>query len=432
MQLETSPQALKESSFKERTFCMGCGSGHVFLPFMDLGNPYLNDFVLPTETWKCKRFPLKLVRCQQCSLVQQAYEAPLDWHFRNYWYRSGVTQTMRDHLLEIAKEATDRVKLIPGDSVLDIGCNDGTLLRMYPKNVHRVGYEPALNLTEMAEEGGNTIIADYFGGELPRHKFKIITSISMFYDVSHPNIFLRDVSECLHRDGVFILQMNYLKSMLEGRSFDNIGHEHLAYYSFVSLYPMLVRAGLYPVRVSVNDLNGGSIRIICCKPSLSMTVDHDSVNRIIKDEQIFGLSSSSVCERFVFDVELVRKKLLAFITNQQYVGSRIHVYGASTRGSTILQYLGYPDGNGLRPIEFAAERDPRKYGLVTSGTWIKIIPEEESRKKADIFFVLPYFFRSEIIVREHEFLQKGGKLLFPLPKPHLVWLEGEQQLNQLL
>lgn len=399
------------------TTCIGCHSAPL-LPLMDFGTPYMNDFVDLKTTLResVRKFPLKLVICERCQLVQLENHAPADWSFREYWYRSGITQTMRDHLKEIVEKAQEVVPLNAGDAVLDIGANDGTMLRYYPKAVKRVGFEPALNLTEMAEEGGNVIFPDYFGMRHLSDKFKIITAISMFYDVSSPSRFLDDVAKHLTPDGVFIVQMNYLKSMLEQNAFDNVGHEHLAYYSLSTLKLMLTSAMLYPVRVETNDLNGGSLRVYCRKATFWKY--GESISGQIDAERAAGLDKMETYTKFTDTLSGIRDAVRNYVQNIISRGRKVYVYGASTRGSTTMQYFDIPG------LEYAVERDPRKIGRFTSGTWLKIVDEPTGRREADVFLVLPWHFKKEIIQREEEFLKSGGELIFPMPTPHVVaWVE---------
>lgn len=448
-------------SYQERRSCLGCGSAHPLIEILDLGIPYLSDFVSPERASLMRAgrmkyrslgitltvahaFPLKLAWCEQCSLAQLAHEAPLDWHFRQYWYKSGITQTMRDHLGGIVEEASSLVNLKAGDAVLDVGANDGTLLRMYPKEVTRCGFEPAENLREEAFEGGNFIVSEYFSRkqyfvpgpwDMSLTRFKVITAISMFYDVPDPLRFLQDVEFFLHENGVFILQMNYVKSMLEQNAFDNIGHEHLAYYSLTSLVRLIELAGMTVQKVKMNDLNGGSFRLYCRKQA-GVQVEDSTVHETLMAEYRTGMQTLRPYQAFCRRVATIKDKVKGYLeqtkerlsdevasgTTGEFLWRHVYVYGASTRGSTLLQYF------DIQGLQYAVERDPRKVGLVTTGSWLRIVDEEQGRREASVFLVLPWAFKKEIIERERDFLAKGGQLVFPLPVPTVVTREGEREL----
>ena len=396
-----------------------------------MGAPYLNDYVKPEDTNKCVKFPLRLAFCTNCGLGQLREQAPQDWSFRQYWYRSGITQTMKSHLAEIVATASEMVELFACDSVLDIGANDGTLLRCYPKFVNRMGFEPAINLTEQAREGGNDIVPSYFSAGVLETKFKIITSISMFYDVPNPLQFLQDVKKLLSNDGVFICQMNYAGSMFEQNAFDNIGHEHVGYYTLNTLVTLMFEAGLIPFRVEKNDINGGSIRVYAKKkvPVLQASrnpkiMADGSVSGLIAQEMANGLTTLDkwlTLEDNIIDICYAVQKQIDHWREQK---KKIFLLGASTRSSTFMQYFELDRG----VITGASERDERKFGLVTSGTWIPIYSEEYARAEADCFIIGPWAFKKELLEREHEFLARGGEMLFPMPVPIKVTAQGEFEL----
>jgi NDP-4-keto-2,6-dideoxyhexose 3-C-methyltransferase len=399
---------------RQITQCRACQSGNLE-EVLDLGVHWISAFYKSREEGEAHghRAPLLLMVCKDCWLVQLAHTAPPDWLYRNFWYKSGITQTMRDVLKGIADKATDIAQLQSGDYVCDIGANDGTLLRFYDKSFARLGFEPALNLSEEARGGGNVIFPDYFHAiDGMENSVKVITAVAMFYDLDDPMNFLHDVRTMLHHDGVFVIQMNYLLTMLQDTAFDNIGHEHLCYYSLTSLIPMLHRAGLHVEKVSLNDVNGGSIQFWCRKGM--GREPNDDIATLMALEGEMGLDTLEPYAKFAERVEVTGNQIR--IRLAQYPPEKIYICGASTRGSTILQTYGI----NFARVAGAGERDPRKIGMVMAGTWIPVVAEEEARKKADIQLVLPYHFKKEIVERESAYLERGGKLLFPLPVPTVV------------
>jgi NDP-4-keto-2,6-dideoxyhexose 3-C-methyltransferase len=411
--------------FTTRTTCRSCESPRLASVFF-LGVFHISNFVdldAPQEDIKA---PLDLVLCEDCSLLQLRHSTNPELLWKHYWYRSGINNTMRQALAEITALAERVTPLSPGDLVLDIGCNDGTLLRSYRSGgIRLVGFEPADNLIAEAKVGTTRIINDFFNFEAFRAAFgnaraRVITSISMFYDLEHPNTFVADIARCLDPDGVWLNQMNYLPAMLEKDVFDNIGHEHLEYYSLLSLESLLARHRLEVFDVELTNLNGGSFRVYIRHPGSRAGVLPGAEERLrevrVAEEQM-GLRERAVYERFAERANAVKAQVCDFVRQELARGKTIYAYGASTRGSTLLQFFGLDS----RAIQAAAERSPHKFGKKTTGTWIPIISEEEARrKKPDYFLVLPYFFFEEFRQREREYLASGGKFIVPLPEFRII------------
>lgn len=321
-------------------------------------------------------------------------------------------------LAEIVQSAIERVNLRQNDLVIDIGCNDGTLLRAYPKTVRRLGFEPAKNLVEEAKKGGNMIINNFFTAEdCPEGNAKIITAISMFYDLEDPNSFLEDIRKCLSPDGVVIIQQNYLATMLEKTGFDNIVNEHVVYYSMSSLDKLLQRHKLIVEDVEFNNLNGGSFRVYVRHRDYSQLQVRATVEETLEREKTLKLDKLETYTKFAESVDETKRKLHSFISNEVRSGKKVYGYGASTRGNTLLQVCGLD--NEL--VEYAVERNPAKWGTRMGGSNIPIISEEAARKDPpDYFLILPWHFLSEFVEREWKYLVGGGKFIVPLPVPSVL------------
>lgn len=403
--------------------CRVCGSKNI-VEVLSLGSQYISDFVKSGE--EGHKADLVLGMCEQCRLVQLTSEiVSPELLYRNYWYRSGVNQTMQDALADISKSADRIVGLKTGDTVVDIGSNDGTLLRSYQvPGIVKIGFEPAKNLVEEGSKGGNTIINNFFSAKeyvaKSKDKAKVITAIAMFYDLVDPNSFVHDAADCLDENGIFIIQMAYQPLMLELNAFDNICHEHVEYYSLKSLEYLLKRHGLEVFDVELNDVNGGSFRVyirhVGSKIGQSEQSMHDLEQLRSKEESDHSNELQAYVE-FNDRIALLKEKTIEFVKAAIEKGQKVFAYGASTKGNTLLQYYGL--NSDLVP--FIAERNPRKYGLFTVGTNIKVISEEEARKlKPDYMIVLPWHFKNEFVAREHEYLNNGGKLVFPLPDFEII------------
>lgn len=416
---------------KEIHSCRVCGSEKLE-PILSLGNLYVSDFLHDDETDKAVKAPLELVLCNAtdggCGLLQLKHTVSNEALYRSYWYLSGTNKTMTDELQRIARMAESLISLKSGDLVLDIGANDGTLLRGYEtKRVIRVGFEPAKNLAKFNREETDKIFDDFFNfaafqKEFGGAKAKIITAIAMFYDLDDPSGFVGDVAKCLDKDGVFIVQMSYLSLMLEKNEVGNVCHEHLEYYSLFSLENLLSRHNLEVFDVELNEINGGSFRIYIKHKygGGSINIKSGSEKRVLnlrKSEKTLGLDEKNAYDDFVKRINLLRGKTREFIKNETAKGRKVYVYGASTKGNTLLQYydLCYP------LIMAAAERNHLKWGKKTVGTKIPIVSEEEARKdNPDYFLILPWHFLDEFVKREAEYLKKGGKFIIPMPEFKII------------
>lgn len=412
----------QEMKVIERETCRVCDSDRLVFIF-SLGVQYVSSFIDKKDEGKGIKAPLELVLCENCSLLQLKHTAPQELLYSKfYWYKSGMTETMRKALRDITEKAERMFKLKAGDVVLDIGSNDGTLLRTYTEpGLILVGIEPANNLVEEGRKGLNYFIHDFWNYEsynkIVNKKAKIITAIGMFYDMEDPNQFIADVAKALAKDGVFIAQLMCLKNMLGMNDVGNICHEHLEFYSFASLEYLFNKNGLGIFDVEINDVNGGSYRIYARLKGSEVFAEgcEERIKKVKEDEK--DLKGKRVYFDFFKRIEENKKKCVDFIEEEVAKGKRVWVYGASTKGNTILQYYGLDHSL----IEAAAERSPWKWGKYTIGTMIPIVSEEKARKsQPDYFLVLPYAFLNEFLEREKEWRSKGGKFIVPIPEFRVI------------
>ena len=389
-----------------------------FISLMSLGEQYLSDFV--EKGREGIKGPLDLVMCQNCKLVQLKHTLNRDLiYHRTYWYRSGISQTIKDDLAGIVRSVESIADIKHGDTVIDIGCSDGTLLDCYSdKSLNTVGFEPASNVGVMAKEKGHRIFYDYFGFRaLP--PARVITAVAMFYDLDDPHGFLRDITDMLADDGVFIVQQNYLGAMMMNYTFDNIGHEHLCYYSYATMHDLVRQHGLDIFRAEYNDINGGSFRLFMQKDGGPYQM---SSYRVVEEKH---LEVPSFYETYAKEIEKMMGKLFSFITQEVAKGKTVAIYGASNRGNVILQHLGLNSDF----ISFATDGNTWKHGLYTVGTNIPIVSKEEARKRnPDYFFLSPYHLTDEIKGQETEWLDKGGKFIVPIPHPCILGKDGVMPL----
>ena len=409
--------------------CRVCGRGELE-PIWSLGDLYVSDFLdANVQNNENAKAPLDVVFCDSekggCGLLQLKHTVSHEAMYRNYWYRSGINRTMKEELGDVVEKVKSITSFKAGDSVIDIGSNDSTMLRLYGADgLKTVGFEPAKNLVEKyGREGVTKIITDFFNAESWKKEYgdikaKVITAIAMFYDLDEPNKFVADLAECLEDDGLIIIQMLYLPSFLKRNAFDGICHEHLEYYSLFSLENLLTRHGLEIFDAEYRPINEGTLRFYIRKKgkgeNLKIIPGAEKRLKEFRDEEkAMGLSSKRAYDDFVARVDEIKKKTNAFIDGELMKGKKIYGYGASTKGNTLLQYFNL-DNTKLIAI---ADRNPDKWGKKTVGTNIPIVSEEDARKEnPDYFFILPWHFLPEFKEREEKFFKQGGGFIIPLPE----------------
>jgi len=407
-----------------RKTCRICGSS-ALTEVINLGEQHLQgSFIKPEkETPPLRKISTQLVRCDPtldehaCGLLQAPVTVPPTILYSAYWYRSGTNQTMRDHLRGIADVASDLIGK-PNARVLDIGCNDGTLLACYPASFQKYGVDPSDIAQEISSE--ITVVQDTFPSTelialLGDNSIEVITSIAMFYDLENPVVFVDSVRKILSNDGVWIFEVSYMPTMLQMNSYDTICHEHLEYYSFSVIENLMQRCGMKVFKVDFNSINGGSIRCYVTHATnfkFKSRENQQTLAQVRQSEFELELDTDKPYKNFQDRINKHKDELSTLLNGLKRDGKKIHIYGASTKGNTILQWCGLDSS----VIDCAADRNPDKDGACTIGTNIPIISEEKSRAmKPDYYLVLPWHFRDEFLIREKSFLDGGGKFIFPLP-----------------
>ena len=375
----------------------------------NFGNHYVSNFVQKKNIKKGVKAPLNLVYCKNCQLLQLEHSAPQELMYKKfYWYRSGVTNTMKVALKDIFLNIKKMSIMKKGDTILDIGANDGTLLKYFKnEGFTTIGCEPAKNLTKELMKNSKFVINNfwdfkYLNNILKKNKLKkpkVITAIGMFYDLEDPSKFISDAAKSLDNNGVFIAQLMCLDSMIKKNDLGNICHEHLEFYSYPSLKYLFEKNGLKIMKIEENEINGGSYRIFC-KKNIKKSITYKE-NTSLKD-----------IKRFIKRVKKNKKACINFLKRSKIDKKKVFIYGASTKGNTLLQYYGI----NSKIIPYASERSPEKWGKYTINTGLKIISEQNAREiNPDYFFVMPYAFIKEFIKREKKWIKGGGKFILPYP-----------------
>jgi len=412
--------------YREVSECRICGNA-TLIPLLNLGEQCLTGVFPKTISEKVSSGPLELVKCHParegdkvCHLVQLAHSYDSSQMYgMNYGYRSGLNRMMVNHLRSIVSYVQSFVNLSDGDMVVDIGSNDSTLLQQYStdRKLNLVGIDPTGMKFKSYYPPHIGLIPEFFSAEAVQKahggkKAKIITSIAMFYDLEDPLAFVRQVHDSLTDDGIWVFEMSYLPSMLDTTAYDTVCHEHVEYYALRQIRWLLDRAGFRVVDTELNDTNGGSFRIAAVQTG-SAYETRATVAALEENEDKLRLDLAEPYAAFSSRVVAHKKALVGLLSELRKQGKKTLGYGASTKGNVILQYCGL----GVSDVPCIAEVNSDKFGSYTPSTLIPIVSEEEAKAmNPDYFLVLPWHFRDEILRREREFIARGGRLIFPLPK----------------
>jgi SAM-dependent methyltransferase len=411
------------SNYQELRRCRAGGGEHL-VSVLNLGHQMLTGVFPRSRDEPITKGPLELVWSPASGLLQlrHSYE-PSEMYGPNYGYRSGLNQSMVDHLTLKVRFLEQRASPRAGDVVLDIGSNDGTTLKAYSvAGLRRVGIDPTAGKFREYYPPEVTVIPSFFSARLynsiESRRAQIVTSIAMFYDLESPVDFVREVAQVLAPDGLWHFEQSYMPTMLRTTSYDTICHEHLEYYSLGVIEKILDAADMKVVDVLTNGINGGSFAVTAVhRANRTIPPNRAVIDWLLQQEERMGLATPKPYREFEERVFRHRQDLMRLIEALVDDGKKVLGYGASTKGNVMLQFCGF----SAREIPAIAEVNPGKFGCVTPGTNIPIIPEAEARAaNPDYFLVLPWHFKDGIVRRERDFTLRGGKLIFPFPEIEIV------------
>lgn len=397
-----------------------------FATVLDLGNQVLTG-VFPAPGDSEVSTPVEVLRCLECGLVQLKHTYDLNALYgKDYGYRSGLNSSMVVHLKSIVEDAVRRVHLSPGDLVIDIASNDGTLLRHYKDlnlGLDLVGIDPTSEKFANYYPEGVRTFPQFFGSKevtdgLGGKQAKIITSIACFYDLEDPVAFAREVERCLHVNGVWIFEQAYLPLTIETNDIQCFCQEHSSFYSLTDIKNILDQTGLSIRDVEFNAVNGGSFRVYATHAvSSAHRPQTEKIDKILLEEAY--LKDAQTYEDFVRSLTSEGEKVVNYLRESKKSGKLIGMLGASTKANVYLQY--FKIDSSL--ISMSGEVNEDKFGKLTPGSHIPIIPESKLLElKPDVLFVAPWHFRSSLLKKSEivEYIQSGGIVLFPLPTLDLV------------
>ena len=399
------------------THCRVCDAD-ALEPVIDLGlQPWCNHFLKPEEVGTEPRYPLRVVYCHRCATAQLDFTVPKEVMFSDHTYLSGVTRTLDAHFRRVAEEVDRRFfQNVSRKSVLDIGSNDGTQLKHYKALGYDVlGVESAKTPARIANEAGIETLNAFFNRELAcslGRKFHVINAAGVFFHLEELHSVTDGIREALHPDGVFVVQFLYMKCIVENGAFDQIYHEHLLYYTLRTIETLLNRHGLAMFDAYLSPIHGGSI--IGFVTHAGKRAPSKRLQRLRQAEQEAGSNEFVTYRRFARRIERMKEENLAYLEAAKRQGKRVFGFGAPAKGNTLLNYFGI----GTDLLDCLVEKNPLRRGLYSPGMHIPIVLEDELETPPDVYYVLAWNFKDEILENNRGLMEQGVEFYFPIdPRP---------------
>lgn len=403
--------------------CIVCGSSQVE-QFLDLGRTALaNKFLTKEELSQPEpAYPLRVGFCHRCAHVQLMERVPPAAMFTDYLYLSSASDTLKAHLDDLSDIVTRRYALGPSDLVIDIGCNDGTLLSGFRRHgVRTLGVDPAANLAALANGRGVERYVGFFNGENARHiterwgQARAVTATNTFPHIPDLRDFVEGLKTALAPGGVFVIEAHYLMDLLEQRAFDTIYHEHVSYWALGPMVTLFEQAGLQVVDVERLPLHHGQLR--ACVQRKGEGRVQSSVAELLAQERAKGLDRFETYQRFAQQTLQLKAQMQQTLHDLSAHGRRVVGYGAPAKGNTLLGFLEI----GPEAIAYIADRSPLKQGRYTPGTHIPVVPPERLLEdQPDYVLLLAWNFVDEILTQQAEYRRRGGTFIVPVPEVRLV------------
>jgi SAM-dependent methyltransferase len=386
------------------------------VPMLDMGSLPLANRLQSLDSTSDEVYPLVVYYCHNCALIQLADLVPRNEMFSDYVYLTSASKTMTEHFDRYAETVTHRLDLTSKDNVLDVGSNDGTLLKAFQrKGVRVLGIEPARNVASIAQKGGVPTLTEYFDLKLTKRleKVRLVTANNIMSHVGNLRDFLATVAQVLRPDGLFVFEVPWVADVLRNKSFDMIYHEHLSYFGLKPLSKALREAGLFLVDLEYYPaIHGGTFRGFACRSSDEPSpVAKEMSTREEKEADFWALRDFS--ERVPKLAQDLRNVLLGL----KKEGKRIAGYGAPAKATILLNYCNI----GRDILDYASDTTPLKQGKFVPGVRVPVVsPQLAKTKPPDYYLLLAWNFREEILAKEKEFLDRGGKFVVPFPHPEIV------------
>lgn len=413
--------------FKQRTDCRFC-QGKNLVKILDFGNvPLAGGFLKEADFPNEKFYPLELNFCKDCFLIQVSNVVPADVLFKNYFYFSSAIKTLVDHLADFAAETTERfLKDRKNPSVFEIGCNDGVMLKPFAKlGVKAAGIDPATNVVNSIDSKDIIVINDFFTEEVAKKiraeygQFDAIVSSYSFAHIDDMISVIKGTKTLLKDDGVFIFEVYYLGTLIEEMQYDMIYHEHMSYYSLKSLEIFLKKYGMEIFDIKFTPgVRSGAVRFYARNIGKRKEQISERVNEMIRNENIHGYDKAETFLGYASKVNKTREQLMELLNRLKGEGKTIIGYGASGRGTTIMNYCGID----TKFLDYIVDDAPAKHGFFTPGTHVPIKPWEFTKegKFPEYALLFAWSFINEVKKRRTDYLKEGGKFIVPLPEVSIV------------
>jgi SAM-dependent methyltransferase len=403
--------------------CLICSSGRVEM-FLDLGNTALaNKFLTEEELDEPEpRHPLRVGFCKDCGHVQLTVHVPPADMFEDYLYVSSASDTLKAHFDDLAGTLVDRHGLGADDLVIDIGCNDASLLQCFrARGPRTLGVDPAENLAEFAKDTGIERYQGFFGIETAPEiveragKASLITCTNTFPHIPDLAGFVGGINKVLAPGGVFVLEAHYLVDLLEQLAFDTVYHEHVSYWALGPMQKLFERYGMRIVRAERLPIHHGQIRVSVQRQGEGEV--HESVAEVLAMEQKMGVDQLETYQRFTERTMQIKQDVLETLRRLKSEGKKLAGYGAPAKGSTLLEFFRI----GPDLLDFIADRSTLKQGRYTPGSHIPIIePQRLMTDRPDYVLLLAWNFADEILGQQDDFRKQGGKFILPIPEVQIV------------
>jgi 2-polyprenyl-3-methyl-5-hydroxy-6-metoxy-1,4-benzoquinol methylase len=393
--------------------CRICGSSDM-APAVDLGlQPWCNHFLREEEIGKEPFYPLRVMYCRSCGLAQLDFTVPKEVMFREHTYLSGTTRSLSQHFQEVAAEVSRRFfDSVPDRSALDIGSNDGTQLKHFKQMGYSVlGIEPCRPIARIARNAGIDTVDEFFNLALAQQmgrKFHIINAAGVFFHLEELHSAAEGVREALRPDGVFVVQFLYMKRIVENLAFDQIYHEHLLYYTLHTLERLLNMHGLASFDAYLAPIHGGSM--ICFAAHQGARPPTRRLQVLRQAEQKARSNELSTYLEFARRIIRMKQENLAYLDAAKRGGKRIFGFGAPAKGNTLLNHFGI----GTQYLDCLVEKNDLRKGLYSPGMHIPIVLEGELTAPPDVYYVLAWNFKQEILANNRHLLEQGVEFYFPI------------------
>jgi hypothetical protein len=402
--------------------CKNCNSKSL-KKVVELNSQPISSIFYNSKKKILKKYNIDLYKCLKCHLIQFLKVIPVDKMYgTTYGYQSGISNLMVNHLKEKYNFLRKKKIIDKKSIILDIGSNDGTFLNFFSKKNILIGVDPSLKKFEKNYNKHIHKINNFFSetninnfflkNNIKKKKFNLISSIAMFYDIPNPNTFCKNIYENLDTNGVWLCEFSYLPLMLKNLTYDQICHEHVTYYNLTVFKSIIEKNNLKLIDIRINEINGGSIEVLCTRTDSSRKEKKFKITNILKDEKKIMLKSFT---NFNYRIDKAKNDLNNFFNEN--ITKKIIGYGASTKGNIILNHCNI--NNKILP--YICDASKEKIGKFTPGSNIKIISKTKMRKlNPNYLLVLIWPFRKEVIKQEINYIKQGGQLIFHLPKLHII------------